>query len=88
MNYNSNNKKLKEIYWKKQVDQNLKWLHSLLFCVEPALERCNFSVARILGLRLLGFLDFHSHSEVDQAFIYPIHRQVCCRSPLLPPVSD
>ncbi|KAL4653117.1 hypothetical protein ACB092_01G279300 [Castanea dentata] len=69
----------KEICWRKQVDQNLKRLHPLLFGAELALDRRDFSAALILGLRLLGFLDSQSQSEVDQAFIYPIRREVAAK---------
>ncbi|GMY13090.1 ATPase family AAA domain-containing protein FIGL1 [Fagus crenata] len=69
----------KEMCWRKQVDQNLKRLDSLLFGAELALERRDFSAARILGLRLLGFLDSHSHSELDQAFVYPIRREAAAK---------
>ncbi|CAI8583552.1 unnamed protein product [Vicia faba] len=61
--------------WRKQVDENLKRLHSLLFGVERAIENYDFSSAYILSLRLLGFLDSHSQSEIDQAFIQHIRRQ-------------
>ncbi|XVE84150.1 hypothetical protein DITRI_Ditri16bG0146800 [Diplodiscus trichospermus] len=58
--------------WKKEVDQNLKRLHSLLFGAELCLEKQDFAAAQVLSLRLLGFLDSHSHSEVDEVFIRPI----------------
>ncbi|KAL5080621.1 hypothetical protein RYX36_009042 [Vicia faba] len=61
--------------WRKQVDENLKRLHSLLFGVERAIQNHDFSSAYILSLRLLGFLDSHSQSEIDQAFIQHIRRQ-------------
>ncbi|XP_058778963.1 ATPase family AAA domain-containing protein FIGL1 [Vicia villosa] len=61
--------------WRKQVDENLKRLHSLLFGVERAIENHDFSSAYILSLRLIGFLDSHSQSETDQAFIQHIRRQ-------------
>lgn len=61
--------------WRKQVDKNLKRLHSLLFGVERAIENHDFSSAYILSLRLIGFLDSHSQSETDQTFIQHIRRQ-------------
>ncbi|KAF4367665.1 hypothetical protein G4B88_001417 [Cannabis sativa] len=61
-----------EVCWRKQVDDNLKRLHSLHFGAETALKKRDFSSAQILGLRLLGFLDSHSHSELDHAFARPI----------------
>lgn len=64
-----------EVCWRKQVDDNLKRLHSLLFGAEKALENRDFSSAQILGLRLLGFLDSHSVSDLDQAFVRPIRLQ-------------
>uniref|UniRef100_A0A9I9CTV8 AAA+ ATPase domain-containing protein n=1 Tax=Cucumis melo TaxID=3656 RepID=A0A9I9CTV8_CUCME len=64
-----------DICWRKQVDQNLKRLQSLLFGADCALEKADYSAAQLLGLRLLGFLDSHTHTDVDQAFIHPIRRE-------------
>ncbi|CAK8533103.1 unnamed protein product [Lathyrus sativus] len=61
--------------WRKEVDENLKRLHSLLFGVERAIENHDFSSAYILSLRLIGFLDSHTQSETDQAFVQHIRRQ-------------
>lgn len=61
--------------WRKEVDENLKRLHSLLFGAERAIENHDFSSAYILSLRLIGFLDSHSQTETDQAFIQHIRRQ-------------
>ncbi|KAI3885269.1 hypothetical protein MKW98_002661 [Papaver atlanticum] len=58
------------------MDSNLKRLQSLLFGVDRALERQDFSAAQILGLRLLGFLDSQSKNDVDDAFIHPIRQEV------------
>lgn len=68
-----------ETCWRKQVDQNLKRLHSLLFGADLALERRDPSAALILGLRLLGFLDSQSCSDVDEAFINPIRREAAAK---------
>lgn len=65
-----------EACWRKQVDQNLKRLQSLLFGVDLALEKGDYSAAQLLGLRLLGFLDSQTRTDVDQAFIQPIRREV------------
>ncbi|KAF9600345.1 hypothetical protein IFM89_008516 [Coptis chinensis] len=62
--------------WRKELDENLKRLHSLLFGIELALEKSNFSCAQILSLRLLGFLNSRSYNETDQAFIDPIRHEV------------
>ncbi|XP_010250750.1 PREDICTED: fidgetin-like protein 1 [Nelumbo nucifera] len=62
--------------WRKEVDENLKRLHSLLFGADLALERKDFLTAQILGLRLLGFLDSRSHNHVDEAFIHPIRSEI------------
>ncbi|KAL5985901.1 hypothetical protein ACLOJK_027891 [Asimina triloba] len=54
--------------WRKEVDEKLKRLHSLLFGANAALERSDFASAQILSLRLLGFL----HSVSQKA---PSHEQ-------------
>ncbi|KAK6135111.1 hypothetical protein DH2020_031174 [Rehmannia glutinosa] len=64
-----------EVCWRKEVDQNLKRLQSLLFGADAALEKGDFSSAQVLSLGLIGFLDSHSHSSVDEAFIRPIRRE-------------
>ncbi|KAK4346195.1 hypothetical protein RND71_032534 [Anisodus tanguticus] len=61
-----------EVSWRKEVDRNLKRLQSMLFGAEVALDRKDFSSATVLGLGLIGFLDSHSLSDVDDAFIGPI----------------
>ncbi|CAJ2663496.1 unnamed protein product [Trifolium pratense] len=63
--------------WRKEVDENLQRLHSLLFGVERALDQqnCDFSTAYILSLRLIGFIDSCSQSEIDQAFLQQTRRQ-------------
>ncbi|KAG8384966.1 hypothetical protein BUALT_Bualt04G0173100 [Buddleja alternifolia] len=64
-----------EVCWRKEVDQNLKRLQSLLFGVDAALQTSDFSSAQVLSLGLIGFLDSHSQSPVDEAFIRPIRRE-------------
>ena len=53
--------------------------HSLLFESDLALHERDFLSAQVLGLSLIGFLDSHSHSDVDEAFIRPIRSQVCSK---------
>ncbi|KAJ4831128.1 Fidgetin-like protein 1, partial [Turnera subulata] len=62
------------VCWRKQVDENLKRLHSLQFGTDLALERRDFSAAHILSLRLLGFIDSHSLTDADEALTRPIRR--------------
>ncbi|KAL6011062.1 Fidgetin-like protein 1 [Asimina triloba] len=64
--------------WRKEVDEKLKRLHSLLFGADAALERSDFASAQILSLRLLGFLDSFSQKAPshEQAFILPIRNEV------------
>lgn len=61
-----------EVWWRKEVDTNLKRLHSFVFGAEQARERGDFSSAQVLALGLVGFLDSHSHSDTDRAFVRPI----------------
>ncbi|KAL3526181.1 hypothetical protein ACH5RR_014553 [Cinchona calisaya] len=61
--------------WRKEVDKNLKRLHSLLFGADLALEKGDYAGAQVLALGLLGFLDSRCHSDVDEAFIRPIRRE-------------
>lgn len=79
----SKSKKMEEpqegICWRKQVDQKLKTLHSLLFGADIALERNDFSTAQVLGLRLVGFLQSQSDNDIDEAFIRPILREATLR---------
>ncbi|MED6121101.1 Fidgetin-like protein 1 [Stylosanthes scabra] len=65
----------KEKCWRMEVEENLKRLQSLQFGADHALSTQDFSSAYVLALRLLGFLDSHSHSDVDEAFLHPIRRQ-------------
>ncbi|KAL0377294.1 UNVERIFIED_CONTAM: ATPase family AAA domain-containing protein FIGL1 [Sesamum radiatum] len=61
-----------EVCWRKEVDQNLKRLQSLLFGADAALEKGDYGSAQVLSLALIGFLDSRSRSPVDEAFIRPI----------------
>ncbi|XWS40596.1 hypothetical protein CRYUN_Cryun17cG0009300 [Craigia yunnanensis] len=58
--------------WRKEMDRNLKRLQSLLFGAEICFEKRDFAAAQVLSLQLLGFLDSHSHSEIDEDFTRPI----------------
>ncbi|KAK2992883.1 hypothetical protein RJ640_028125 [Escallonia rubra] len=68
-----------EVSWRKEVDINLKRLHSLLFGADVALSKGDFHSAQVLALRLVGFLDSRSQSDVDEAFIRPIRREVLAK---------
>ncbi|KAI9177636.1 hypothetical protein LWI28_017609 [Acer negundo] len=67
------------VCWRKQVDDNLKRLHSLFFGVDHFLQKSDFSSARLLGLRLLGFLESHSQSETDEVLTRPIRREAVAK---------
>lgn len=63
--------------WRKEADANLKRLHSLLFGSDLAAERrSDPAAARILGLRLIGFLDSRNRTPVDAAYIDPIRSEI------------
>ncbi|CAI9777322.1 unnamed protein product [Fraxinus pennsylvanica] len=51
---------------------NQRWLDSLLFGADLALEKGDFSSVQVQALKLIGFLSSRSHSQVDEAFIRPI----------------
>ncbi|XP_071707031.1 ATPase family AAA domain-containing protein FIGL1-like isoform X2 [Rutidosis leptorrhynchoides] len=63
------------VCWRKELDTNLKRLQSLLFGAEIAIEKRDYNYAQLLSLRLIGFLDSHSVTDVDEAFIRPISRE-------------
>ncbi|KAJ6820057.1 fidgetin-like protein 1 [Iris pallida] len=65
--------------WRKEAEENLNRLHSLLFGAEAAAERGDHSSARVLGLRLLGFLHAKSRTPVDAAYLDPIRTQAADR---------
>lgn len=64
-----------DVCWRKEMDRNLKRLHSLLFGADVALEKGDFASAQVLSVALIGFLDSRCHSDVDEAFIRPIRRE-------------
>nr|XP_010929777.1 ATPase family AAA domain-containing protein FIGL1 [Elaeis guineensis]XP_029122296.1 ATPase family AAA domain-containing protein FIGL1 [Elaeis guineensis] len=78
--------------WRKEADDNLKRLHSLLFGADLALERGDPAAAHTLALRLLGFLHSRIHTPVDAAFVAPILAQAssmgAAASRALAPDSD
>ncbi|CAA0824634.1 P-loop containing nucleoside triphosphate hydrolases superfamily protein [Striga hermonthica] len=78
--------------WRKELDQNLKRLQSLLFGADAALEKGDFSSAQMLSLGLIGFLDSRSQSAEDEALIRPIRREAVSKLSLsrraLIPESD
>lgn len=63
------------VTWREQVNQNVKRLQSLLFGADHFLENRDFSSAQVLWLRLIGFLDSHSLSDLDETFTRPIRRE-------------
>ncbi|XP_019438661.1 PREDICTED: fidgetin-like protein 1 [Lupinus angustifolius] len=69
----------KQKCWRQQVEENLHRLHSLHFGAELALDNNDFHSAHIFSLRLLGFLDSHTVSAVDEAFVHPIRREVLAK---------
>ncbi|XP_074275295.1 ATPase family AAA domain-containing protein FIGL1 [Silene latifolia] len=60
--------------WRSEVDSNIKRLQSLLFGAESALDNRDYTSAHLLSLRLVGFLDARSSTDVDEAFVQPIRR--------------
>ncbi|GJN12839.1 hypothetical protein PR202_ga31153 [Eleusine coracana subsp. coracana] len=68
--------------WRKEADERLRRLHSLLFGADAALERGDAAGAQVLALRLLGFIDSQapaSDSGPDAAFIAPIRAAAFAR---------
>ncbi|KAK7271116.1 hypothetical protein RJT34_26753 [Clitoria ternatea] len=65
--------------WRMNVEEKVKRVQSLVFGADKALENKDFSSAYVLALRLLGFLDAHSHSAVDEAFVLPIRRDALAK---------
>ncbi|KAK1259478.1 Katanin p60 ATPase-containing subunit A1 [Acorus gramineus] len=62
--------------WRRDVDENLRRLHSLKFGADRALEAGDHASASILGLRLLGFLDSHDSDCGDRASVDRIRLDV------------
>ncbi|CAO2832513.1 unnamed protein product [Amaranthus hypochondriacus] len=60
--------------WRKEVDNNVKRLQSLVFGADLASKNGDFTSAHLLNLRLLGFLECHSLNDVDASFLHPIRR--------------
>ncbi|GFY87328.1 hypothetical protein Acr_05g0009670 [Actinidia rufa] len=59
----------------KRGRYELKRLHSLLFGADLAFHKGDFASALFLGLPLVSFLDSHSKTNIDDAFIWPIRRE-------------
>ncbi|KAK1305882.1 Katanin p60 ATPase-containing subunit A1 [Acorus calamus] len=78
--------------WRRDVDENLRRLHSLKFGADRALEAGDHASASILGLRLLGFLDSHDSDGGDRASVDRIRLDVAAgvssARRLLAPDSD
>ncbi|XP_078159436.1 P-loop containing nucleoside triphosphate hydrolases superfamily protein isoform X2 [Carex rostrata] len=82
--------------WRSDAGERLRRLQSLLFGTDLALERGEAATARILSLRLLGFLDsqtgVESADQTDSAFVKPIRTEAASKlamaSRLLVPDSD
>ncbi|XP_048496842.1 uncharacterized protein LOC104892494 [Beta vulgaris subsp. vulgaris] len=58
--------------WRKEVDNNIKCLQSLVSGADFALENRNFSSGKLLSLRLSGFVESRSQNDVDVSFLHPI----------------
>ncbi|XP_062203363.1 ATPase family AAA domain-containing protein FIGL1 isoform X2 [Phragmites australis] len=68
--------------WRKEADERLRRLHSLLFGADAALERGDAAAAQALALRLLGFLDSQTlaaDAGPDAAFVAPIRAAASTR---------
>ncbi|TVU50426.1 hypothetical protein EJB05_01797 [Eragrostis curvula] len=68
--------------WRKEADERLRRLHSLLFGADAALESGDAAAAQALTLRLLGFLDSQTlaaDAGPDAAFVAPIRAAASAR---------
>ncbi|WVZ89748.1 hypothetical protein U9M48_036113 [Paspalum notatum var. saurae] len=69
--------------WRKEADERLRRLHSILFGADAALEREDAAAAQALALRLLGFLDSRilaaGVGPEDAAFVAPIRAAASAR---------
>ncbi|KAF7064200.1 hypothetical protein CFC21_070594 [Triticum aestivum] len=68
--------------WRKEVDELLQRMHSLLFGADAALERGDAAAAQVLVLRLLGFLDsqtLSAYTGPEAAFVAPIRAAASSR---------
>lgn len=68
--------------WRKEVEERLRRMHSLLFGADAALERGDAAAAQVLVLRLLGFLDsqtLSAYTGPEAAFVAPIRAAATSR---------
>ncbi|TKW28197.1 hypothetical protein SEVIR_3G322800v4 [Setaria viridis] len=69
--------------WRKEAEERLRRLHSLLFGADAALERGDAAAAQALALRLLGFLDSQAVADGagpdDAVFVAPIRAAASAR---------
>ena len=63
------------VNWRKELDTNLKRLQSLQFGAEIAIQNHDYAFAQLLLLRLIGFIDSQTVSDLDEAFVRPIRRE-------------
>lgn len=69
--------------WRKDVDERLQRLHTILFGADAAVERGDAAAAQALALRLLGFLDSRTVAvgmgTEDGAFVVAIRSAASAR---------
>ncbi|KAL6851866.1 hypothetical protein ACP4OV_020051 [Aristida adscensionis] len=68
--------------WRKEAEERMRRLHSLLFGADAALEHGDAPAAQALALRLLGFLDSQvpaADAGPDAAFVAPIRAEASPR---------
>ncbi|CAL9166244.1 unnamed protein product [Musa hybrid cultivar] len=66
--------------WRREVDENLNRLRSLLFAADLALQRDHNAASRTLALRLIGFLDSRTRTHTDADLVASIRTEAASRA--------
>nr|XP_018673623.1 PREDICTED: uncharacterized protein LOC108951219 isoform X1 [Musa acuminata subsp. malaccensis] len=66
--------------WRREVDENLNRLRSLLFAADLALQRDHNAASRTLALLLIGFLNSRTRTHTDADLVASIRTEAASRA--------